>query len=183
MQLADHHQNLEQYMDNKIKNSKGFTLIELIMYIALFSIITTGAFITVYQLLESSDRLSKQSMVQSEANFVLRKIDWALEGLSTTTSDVLSPATFYPYQKSSTLSIKKYYMGEKMDVLIQYNGTTQKIMFKEKTNTSAPITSDNIHVSKLEFQYIPGIGSSPPGIAATFIINEKTFMLTKYIKK
>lgn len=163
--------------------NKGFTLIEVVIYIALFSIIITGAFVTAYNLFENTSKLESNSYIQNEGNFVMKKIEWALSGISSTTSDVISPSTSYPYTVSGILNIKKYYLGEKMNVKIQYDGTNKRILFSEKGSSLSPITTDNVKVTKLEFQYIPSSGSSPFGITANITINGKDFTVTKYIRK
>jgi len=105
------------------KNKAGFTLIEVVIYIALFSILMGSAFIVAYQLIQSSGNLSTKNTIQEEGNFVIRKLDWALSGADPTT---VSPSS----GNSSALSLTKY------------NG-----------NTFLPITTDNVTVSALNFKY------------------------------
>jgi hypothetical protein len=58
----------------------GFTLMELIIYITLFSIIIGGLMVVVFQLIQSSEKLSFKDTAQIEMNFVLKKLDWVLIG-------------------------------------------------------------------------------------------------------
>ena len=66
-----------------LRNSKGFTLIETLIYIALFTILVGTAFATAYQLIQGTDILNTKTVNQEEVNFVLRKINWALGDVST----------------------------------------------------------------------------------------------------
>jgi len=66
-------------MESYRKNS-GFTLIEVIIYIGLFSIIIGGGMVAAYGIIEGTDAGSNKIVLQEEANFLLRKINWALTG-------------------------------------------------------------------------------------------------------
>ena len=60
----------------------GFTLIETLIYIALFTIIIGGAMVAVYQIIESTNRTNERVVIQEDVNFLLRKLYWALTGAS-----------------------------------------------------------------------------------------------------
>lgn len=64
----------------KSAKNQGFTLIETIIYIALFGIIMGGAVATTYQLMTGSDDIGYRTEIDQEASFLLAKIDWALTG-------------------------------------------------------------------------------------------------------
>jgi type II secretory pathway pseudopilin PulG len=57
-----------------IKSGAAFTLIETLIYLAIFAIIIGGLVSTAYALFESSGRTQTKAMVQDEANFVMAKI-------------------------------------------------------------------------------------------------------------
>lgn len=56
----------------------GFTLIEAVIYIALFAVIIGGVVGVAYQIIQSSAVAQEQALVYEEANFLLAKINWAL---------------------------------------------------------------------------------------------------------
>ena len=58
--------------------TKGFTLLEVLIYIALFSLLMTGAMTTTCNVLEGVARAQTHSMMQEEGGFVLAKIAWVL---------------------------------------------------------------------------------------------------------
>ncbi len=147
-----------------MKNNQGFTLIEVIIYIALFSLLIGTAFVTAFQLMDGSGKLSTRNTVQEEGNFVLRKINWALTGVSSV-----------PYIVSNVLYVPKY--GGKI-IRIQHTG---KLEISEDNGLSFfSITTDNVSVDSLNFQSIMNPG---PGVTATFVINGVTFTTTKYLRK
>ncbi|MBP6883688.1 MAG: prepilin-type N-terminal cleavage/methylation domain-containing protein [Candidatus Pacebacteria bacterium] len=150
---------------------KGFTLIETLIYIALFSLLLGGAFVITYQLIESSGKLSIKNTIQNEGNFVMRKLSWALTGvdytITTTPTSGNSP--------TNRLVVTKY-NGNK--ITMQLNGTKIEMKESANDNTFLAITTDNVVVSSLSFQY-----ETLGGITATAIIDGVTFTTTKYFRK
>ncbi len=75
-----------------IKNSKGFTLLETLIYVALAGIIIVGIVVTVYPIFTSTDKITANISREGETVFVLRKIYWMLNHssfVSVPTSDEL----------------------------------------------------------------------------------------------
>ena len=155
-----------------INNSKAFTLIEVIIYIALFSLLIGTALVTTYQLIDGSWNLSRKNIVQEEGNFVMRKINWALAGVQT----INNPTS----GSDDTLSVTKY-NGD--DIIISLDGTKINLEVNPGGLNEA-ITTESVAVSTLEFTYISG---DPSGIRATATITENgvgfPFTITKYIRK
>ncbi len=151
----------------KRKNQNGFTLIEVTIYIALFSVLIGSAFVIAYQLINGSKELGAESTAHEEVNFVLRKFNWALTGIS----DITSPTP-------SSLVVTKY-GGNK--VYIQLKET--KIEIRESNTTFLPITTDNAKVIDLNFEVIFSTGSGATGVKVTTTINDTEFSITKYIRQ
>ncbi|MEN9614111.1 MAG: hypothetical protein RLZZ347_418 [Candidatus Parcubacteria bacterium] len=62
--------------------NKGFTLVEVVIYIALFGILMVGAVVATYQLLQGGAHNETALAVQEEGMFLVRKINWALTSVS-----------------------------------------------------------------------------------------------------
>lgn len=151
--------------------SKGFTLIEVIIYIALFTLLIGSGFVTAYQLIEGGNALNQKTINQEEVNFVLRKISWVLNGVAT----INSPSSGY----SNTLTVTRY-DGTVLDVRL----SAGKIELKDGVAGSfVPITTDNVKVTTLQFQYVPAVGTAPAGIIASTTISGYVATTTKYIRK
>lgn len=156
-----------------IKN-KGFTLIETIIYIALFTILIVGGFTTAYQLIQGSDTLSVKTVTQEEGNFLLRKMDWALTGL-----DSANPPIVVVNGCDSSIRIYKYaYVKNPID--FRRNVTSSSIEIQEAGSGYLPVTTSNVKATCLRFQNISG---TPAGITATTTIDGIDFTITKYIRK
>ena len=158
---------------------KGFTLLEVIIYIALFSILIGGAFVAAFQLIDGSRELSVKDTLQDEGNFVMRKISWALTSVDPAVATIPSSGT------SPNLRVTKY-DGNQIDICLDSN----KIKIRQGGGAGScsnpaflPLTTDNVSVSSLQFDYLTPVGLEPAGITATTIINGVTFTITKYMRK
>ena len=143
--------------------NKGFTLIEAIIYIALFSLLIGTTFITAFQLIDGSDKLNAKNTIQEEGNFVIRKFNWAFTGISNCTNT------------TNTLHINKY-NGNQIDI----NLVGTKIKITESIGISDFLTTDNVSVDSLFFTKTEG---TLPSITANAKINGVDFTITKYIRK
>jgi type II secretory pathway pseudopilin PulG len=71
----------------------GFTLIETIIYIGLFSLIFTGIFVSIYPLMTGAERLSRNVAIEGETAFILAKIEYALsDSITSSSGTITSPA-------------------------------------------------------------------------------------------
>ncbi|MFH0890960.1 MAG: type II secretion system protein [Candidatus Liptonbacteria bacterium] len=59
-------------------NRKGFTLLEMVIYIAIFSITIMLVIVVFYRMMDSQDRNRGRLEVETEANFLMQKIRWAV---------------------------------------------------------------------------------------------------------
>lgn len=84
-----------------MNHNRGFTLIETLVYLALFALIIGGMVIAAYMLFETSDRYQTRAMMQEEANFVMAKIMRTLNDAR----EICSPAVGTP---GASLTIASY---------------------------------------------------------------------------
>lgn len=77
-------------MSNK---TAGFTLIETIIYIGLFSLMFSGIFVSIYPLFSGAERMTRNIAGEGETAFILSKIDYALDSVITNPGgQITSPA-------------------------------------------------------------------------------------------
>lgn len=69
---------------------KGFTLIEVIVYLALFAILMAGSLETAFNLFESGGHNAAKAMLAEEGSFVIAKIQWQLSGATAVTTPPLN---------------------------------------------------------------------------------------------
>ena len=65
-----------------MSDARGFSLIETIVYLALFSIMIGGIVSAAYVLFASAHRSQAQALLHGEKDFLIQKIDTALSGAS-----------------------------------------------------------------------------------------------------
>jgi prepilin-type N-terminal cleavage/methylation domain-containing protein len=66
-----------------MKNQFGFTLIEVLVYLALIGLLFSGLFVSVFAIIENVGRNDTQIMVLEEGNFLLAKIEREANSTST----------------------------------------------------------------------------------------------------
>lgn len=154
-------------MMTKTNNQNGFTLIEAILYIGLLSILISGTLLTAYRVMEGSTDISGKFIAQEEANFLLRKIDWALTGISSI--NVPSP---------QTLIVNKVNFSENP---ITFDLDSGNLRITRDGGTATILNSENILVSDLVFTHI-NIGTSE-AVKIVFNVNGIPFETIKYIRK
>lgn len=161
----------------KYNSKKGFMLLEMIIYSALFSIMMGGLVIVAFQLSANTSDLALKVTTQEEINFVTKKIDWALTGIS----KINIPTNSTTHK----LSVEKINFNQN-PIIIELNQTSGDIEFCtnscSNTTNFSPLTTKNIQVDDLSFEYINTGVSTPAGIKATVKINGITNTIYKYFK-
>ncbi|MBI5004050.1 prepilin-type N-terminal cleavage/methylation domain-containing protein [Candidatus Kaiserbacteria bacterium] len=154
---------------NSMCSRAGFTLIETLVYIGLFTLIIGGLVSAAYVLLESVDRNQTKAMLQEEEKFILAKIAWALDGASGVDLS------------KHTLAITRY---DSTHLTVSTTGSDVYINADRLNNT-------NVTVGDLSFVRV-GVGSGVEGVemhitASTKISNgmniTQSASTTRYIRK
>jgi prepilin-type N-terminal cleavage/methylation domain-containing protein len=156
-----------------MKNN-GFTLIETMIYIALFGLIMSGAVVTAYQLLEGGRRNQAAISIQEEGTFLTRKINWALVGASEV--NVIATTTLIITRPGLAL-----YTPSQSPLTITASGTIMTLA--RGTVAPIPLHGDAFAVTNLEFSIEPATGGRPTSTIAHFFVNEKPFTLKTYLRR
>ena len=147
------------------KNERGFTLIETLVYLALFTLIIGGLMSASYALFESGDRNQAKAMLQDEENFVIAKIMWALESAKT----VSVPAVGTP---GSALSVIKYDGSTAQFCLsgvdVKYLGASGSCV-----SSGVILNNSNVAITALTFTHV-GSGSNPEYVQVDITATTKT---------
>lgn len=64
-----------------LHNTKGFTLIEISLYLALFSIVIFGAITSALTIIDGSQENTTKAFIAAEAQFLISKLDFYTNGL------------------------------------------------------------------------------------------------------
>lgn len=164
------------------ENRAGFTLIETLVYIGLFSMIIGGAIISAYNIFESTNRNQTKAMVAEEGIYLIGKINWALTG-----------ATSVNVPFSNQLSVTKFGIPSTDNPLV-FDDSLGEMRLKRGANAPQVLNNANVMVNNLIFVHTvsSGDGITLESISASFTIDAKTpeglqfsedFHTVKYIRK
>lgn len=162
-----------QYIVCSDNKNKAFTLIETIIYAALFSVIIGLTIGAVYNIIEGSDDLQKNIIADAEAHFLMRKIGWVLTGVSAINLPV-SGAT------GASLSVDKTSYSQNPVVFDLDSGNMR---IKKDIGSPVILNNANITVSDLEFQHLAAGLYRPAAIKVSFKVNGEPFSTTIYLRK
>jgi prepilin-type N-terminal cleavage/methylation domain-containing protein len=157
------------------KQQLGFTLIEVIVYLALFAIILGGAIVAAFNIIETSGKNYSRAIMQEEGEFLLAKINWAVSNAE----NVQVPEGGH---LQATVS------GN--DLEFQQDG--DYLILKRNGGSGEPLNNSAVQVINLFFVDIFATGNGEKGINYGFHLKSKTsngaildsnFNSTTYLRK
>lgn len=124
---------------------KGFTLIEIIIYVGLAAIVLNVSVYFIWQMMESKVKTVAYGEIESNLNFVLEKIS-------------------FEAQKAKSLEVPTN-PGEEVKDLLLVDPDGQKVhfyldngtMMVERENSKLPLTSVRVNVNELIFQNLSAV--------------------------
>lgn len=154
----------------------GFSLIELIIYVALFSVIMGGLLVSVFQITDSTRHNAGKVTAEEELNFISKKIEFALSDMNS----INSPTS----GTSGTLNVDKTgYLNNPVIIKLETDG---RIYYCEGTCGNSGhyslLSSLNTKVDALVFEFIPESPTNKKGIRATLTLGGQTNIITKYFQ-
>jgi prepilin-type N-terminal cleavage/methylation domain-containing protein len=145
----------------------GFTLIETIVYIALFGLLMSGALISAYNMFESSNRNATTVNMEEEGGFILDKISWIVSGTQSVHLPALSSS-------GNTLSVVMSDPSIDNPVIVQFDG--RNLSLTRGSATTNILNDTNVWLSNVVFTHNYSLGNSinPESIQITFTLNART---------
>ena len=149
--------------------NNGFTLIEVIIYIALFSILIGAVMISVYNIIESENTDNSESELIEEGNFLLDKIKWAMNGVQTISS---------PSSNASSTMLKVFNISSTtIPIIIQISGNNLTIQNGSGYELGVPeiLNNPDYHLYNTVFTHVKqtGNGYANEFIDVAFTLNTK----------
>ncbi len=173
----DHAENSQRTHPNKYTNSRtGFTLVESLIYIALFGLLFSGIFASMHPIFTNAERLARNIATEGETAFILTKFHYAFaHGITDTDHEITAPPE-----------------GSTDDELVISDGSTELFRFSIETIPTSctpprlcsfitysedgddplPLNADRIFIKDLEIKHIAPIENSPRIIEVNFIAND-----------
>ncbi len=154
----------------QVHHSRGFTLVETLVYLALFGFLMSGVVLTAYQLFESSGRSSTRAMLEEEGDFLTAKIVWALSGIQA----VVAPATPVlggECTQNDILSVSKWDASIGA-VVIALSG--DNLTLAKGGGPAMALNNSNVRVSSLQFTHCYPGGVNPESVEVRFTLTTYT---------
>ncbi len=146
-----------------MNQSRGFTLIETIIYLGLFGILIFGIIVTAYNLMATQQITAAKAVAQNEADFLINKIDWLLASSSSVSS---------PLPNQSTHNLILTNSGETLTLSL----SDSSIRLTD-THGEVALNSTNAPVSELNFTQ-----NANKVFSFEFKINNQIFTSEKYLQ-
>ena len=140
----------------------GFTLLETIIYCALFSVLMTSAIVTVYALMYSNEKTEYQTNSIAEATFINEKLTWAFS--NATEVEVINAHTVHIHRpdllvqsplvvefKNNTLYLTRGNANAYRIVRPQFEVVIQSINFED------PVLTIKYKLNNTDFLFITSI--------------------------
>jgi Tfp pilus assembly protein PilE len=144
--------------------TRGFTLIEAVIYLALFSILIGGAVVAAWSLFDAATRSATRTMLSEELDFMLSKTDYVLSS----TKEVTEPQKNNPTPET-TLRVVRW--NETGFVTLSWSPGD-----KDFRLDGEPLNNTNVSVESVGFRHVadPGVGTSPEYIEAVITAAART---------
>lgn len=149
-------------------NKYGFTLLETLIYIALFGVLMTGALVTVYELLRSAEENRFAIAIQEEGIFIQRKLNWALSG-----------ATVVTMPNAHSISISRADLGGQSPLVFSFKDET--VYLKRGIAEEVKMIGDTFNVTDAAFMVSLPSGNISTKIRALYKINGVPFVYETYL--
>ncbi|MBU6501140.1 MAG: hypothetical protein KGJ89_04620 [Patescibacteria group bacterium] len=135
----------------------GFTLFETVIYIGLFSLVSSLVLVIFFQILSGNSQQVNRVEVDAESNFMMQKIIWALTGAQTINQPAINTT-------STVLSVNKYNYASNP---IVFDLGSRNLTISEGGGQAIILGSSRVYVSQLIFEHLPAVQSAPEAIKVT----------------
>ena len=148
--------------------TRGFSLLETIMYISLFGVLMSGVLVAVNQLLDAGMHTIHSVAIQEEGLFINRKLSWALAG-----------ATNVKASDAKTLVITRPDLGEQSPVTITEAGGEMRLA----RGSAAPLalTTAELIVASTTISVTDASAGIPAAVRVSYEIEGVPFVFRTYL--
>lgn len=142
------------------RSAPGFTLMETVIYLGLFSFVASMSIAVLYQMLGGQNQNRNRIEVDAEANFMMQKLQWGMTGAQTINQPALNAT-------GTTLSVSKFNYAQNP---IVFDVNSRNIRISKGGGAPAPLASGRVYVNQLLFEHVPAVQSAPEGVKITLTV-------------
>jgi type II secretory pathway pseudopilin PulG len=160
----------------KNDNQKGFTLIETIIYVGLFSIMFTGIFVSIYPFFTGAERLTRNILIEGETAFILSKIRYTLnDSVTSTEGRVIIPAAGQTDNKlvleNSSNETYRFEIDETNSFCTSPLNCSLMTLEIDANNDPKPLHASRVQIDNLEVTHTGQSGDTPRYLDISFTAN------------
>jgi type II secretory pathway pseudopilin PulG len=173
----------EMFAPNK---QLGFTLIETIIYIGLFSLIFTGIFMSIHPLFTGAARMTRNIAIEGESAFILAKIEYALSDTITAPEGVVAT----PGAGATAAELVLTFDGDERFHFALDNSNTFcsaplvcKMLTITKDNdplTTLPLDAGRVQIENFSVTHVAPAGGEPRYLDVSFTANGEPIGPVRY---
>ena len=146
-----------------LARSGGFTLMETVIYIGLFSIITSFVLVVFFQIVGSQNQHRDRVEVDSEANFMMQKMLWALTGATAINQPAVGAT-------GTTLSVTKYNYSQNPIVFDLYASPRNNLRIAKASSTPVLLGNGRVYINQLTFNHLAAVQNTPEAVQITLAV-------------
>ena len=144
-------------MSKKTLQSNGFTLIEVIIYLALFSILMAGSLSAAFALCESGGHERTRAFLLEEGNFIVAKTEWELSSAELVTNPSAG-------NSGTTVSLERVSGYDSNGIPV-----TTAVMFDPATLVGGRVLLSSVH-----FYHSAETNTNPESVGLSFTLAMRT---------
>jgi len=153
----------------------GFTLIETIIYIGLFSLIFTGIFMSIHPLFTGAARMTNNIAIEGESAFILAKIDYALSDTITSSQGIVTtPAA----GATANTLVMEFGGNEKFEFALDNSNSfcsaplvCKMLTLSEDGAAAQPLNAGRVQIENFSVTHIDPPGEEPRYLDVSFTAN------------
>ena len=165
----------------------GFTLLESIIYIGLFSIIFTGIFVSVYPIFSGAERLTKNIATEGESAFILSKINYAIANTVTSSTGVVTTPAAGTASTTLVLSsggTEKYrFSGDTSGTFCAAPLLCQMLLMSKDGGTALPLNASRVNINNFSVKHVAPTGGAARYLEISFTANSQAVGPVRYYLK
>lgn len=138
---------------------RGFTLIETIIYVALFGILMVGIIVSIMPLFEGAERMSEKVLIENETTLVLRSIISLLPQAQSMSSPSVGAM-------SNTITFTTY-----TGVPYSFTSDSGAIVASVFSSPWTPLTASRVDFSNMTVKRVAASGGTPQYVELIYTVN------------
>ena len=171
-------------MERRVTNTRGFTLVETIIYIGLFSLIFTGIFMSIHPLFTGAARMTRNIAIEGESAFILAKIEYALSDTITSSQGIVTTPTV---GATAATLVMEFNGDERFEFAVDNSNAfcsppviCKMLTLSEDGAAAQPLNAGRVQIENFAVTHVDPPGKEPRYLDVSFKANGETIGPVRY---